>query len=189
MAFTVPVEQLIVTAVLAGLVAAVTASWKIGSEERAKRRAAAREDLRARVASNLRFLLAYQDDLTAGRDAEQSYWTDDYRWGALVLDAVDRLGRLRRAAARRRLRKLLPHKAFRMASVTSESEIDNSVGSRKLSSLESEAWRNEWTDAVFDPAEHDTRGLLDAALKGPRDSAEVERAVQLLRRLAQSWVV
>ncbi len=44
--------------------------------------------------------------------------------------------------------KLLPHSLS-----APESEIDTSIGSRKLSSLESEVWRNEWTVAVFDPVE------------------------------------
>lgn len=170
---------LIVTAVVSAAVSVLVTSWKVGQEEKAKRRVAAREKVREIVGGILLRAVQYRAGFAAGRDPETTGWVQDYIWGSKIMKASSGLGPVRRFLLKRRLRRLVGPVAWDVIIVKPAKDVADGQSSALV----------HMARATRDGRYGDDQplGMLDVAFRAARDSDEVQKLIKQLKRLARAW--
>jgi hypothetical protein len=166
------------SAVVSAVVSLGITSWKVGQEERAKRRFAAKDSVSEAVGEVLEQVTAYKFEMGSRRSEETSHWISDSLWARKVLAASKRLGWVRRRLIEVRLRRLVGPVAFELA-------VAKPTADPGTATVEAIFFQVKQSRAGKYP-EGQPLGMLDVALTLAPDSREVAKLHRQLKRLGKA---
>ncbi|MCP2248750.1 hypothetical protein [Lentzea aerocolonigenes] len=170
---------IITSAVAGGISGIVFASLKTGQEEKAKRRAAAKDQVHDAVSDVLLGVIAYQAGFMEKETWEKGGWTPGYEWAFSVALAARRLGPIRQRLVKRRVRILLGRFSCDIAYARPSTTGD------KHTRADAAAVIRAAQPDKYSPS--DLRGLLTRAVRADRNSEAIRDVRRHLTRLAKSW--
>lgn len=176
-------ENAIWTTAISTAVTLVVATWKVGREEKAKRSAAAREEVHGIVGEVLSEVIGFRAGFGGHRVWGSTLWVSDYTWASRILIAARRLNWIRRHVMRSQLRWLVGSLAFNLAEAQPEPEPQSAMGKAMWWQVKSrrEVTSEREAERLFRP------GALEMVLRGEHDSKDVRLLEHVLRWLARSW--
>lgn len=167
---------IITSAVVGGFSGLVFATWKTGLEETAKRRMAARDQVRDASSELLAKVIKYEAGLTESREEVSDAWFGEYMWASKVLLAAMRLGPIRQHLVRRRLRVIVGKLCYDLAYARPAKFDDSFEDDVSLELLEK----------IMSEASPKSLGLAKPGLKAGRGSKETKKLRRHLTRLSKS---
>lgn len=169
---------IITSAVAGGISGIVFASLKTGQEEKAKRRAAARDQVHDAVSDVLMKVLAYQAGFMERETWANGGWKPGHEWASSVALAARRLGPIRQRLVKRRIRILLGRLSCENAYAQPSTTGYDQIRADAIATI-----RAAHSDK-YSPG--DLRGLLAHAIRADPNSETTKKLRRHLTRLSKS---
>ncbi|WP_156213467.1 hypothetical protein [Lentzea aerocolonigenes] len=178
---------ILTSAIAGGAAGVLMSSWKVHTEEGAKRRFAARQTIRKEATRLLVYLAAGRGEVNLPDDFDPTTQQGSIDWTATVLEAAHDLGYVRRSLVRRRLRRIVgTFTLLRADAQAVMSDFDVRVDIARAKMLSGIAESSSHSKTVAKLIKKNTTeipgGFLKAAIEFPFSGHRVHTEVNRLRK-------